>query len=153
MKGVLLVLASYLQVPDLHVTKAHLVYNCFLVLLDCDLEVGCGLKSRDIIGVTIEVPFNDVVPQVLTIGFDCLRKVCKEFRVPIDTCLESLVAWSNVLVVGKFQSEGVVVNERFFLHTLAIFERLLEPKRACHILVVSFMISHYEWSTIKFLQC
>ena len=83
LKGVLLVLASYLQVLDLYVTKAHLVNHNFLMLLKRELEVCCGLKTRDVIGVMLVViPFNSVVPRVFTTVFDCLCGVCKEATKP-----------------------------------------------------------------------
>ena len=70
--------------------KAHLVDDSFMILLNCELEVGGGLKTRDDTGVMLVIKFNYIVPQILTTIFDGLFKVRKELGVPIDKCLEDI---------------------------------------------------------------
>ena len=100
--------------------------------LSAILKLAVVWRPGILLGLCL-VPPNDGVPQILTSIFNCLGKVRKEFRVPIDKCLETLIEWRDILVVGELQSGGAVVDERFLFHTLTICKCLLEFVRGTYL--------------------
>ena len=86
--------------------------------------------------------------KVLT-TINCLCKGRKELGVPIDQCLLNLHERCDVLIIGKLQPVGAIVNDRFLFHTLAVCERILERVRTRHLIWAPFTISRHEQVTVK----